>query len=61
MANLIAVIVIVAILALAAGYVVRAKKRGAKCIGCPDNKTCAKGQDSMCSGKCSNCSGHCGH
>lgn len=61
MANLIAVIVIVAILALAAGYVVRAKKRGEKCIGCPDSKTCGKGQGSMCSGNCSNCSGHCGH
>lgn len=61
MANLIAVIVIVAILALAAGYVVRAKKRGAKCIGCPDSKTCATGQGSKCSGNCGSCNGHCGH
>ena len=39
MEDAIIIIVLVAILALAIGYVVKAKKRGAKCIGCP-NKNC---------------------
>ena len=47
METVIAVVVVVAILALAVGYIYKAKKRGAKCIGCPDSGTCsAKG----CSG-----------
>ena len=43
---------VVLILGGAAWYVWRAKKSGAKCIGCPDAKTC--------SGNCSGCSGGCG-
>lgn len=35
------------IVALAAGYVIKAKKSGKKCIGCPD---------SGCSGCCGHCS-----
>ena len=31
--------IIVLIVALAAGYVIRAKKRGKACIGCPGNCT----------------------
>ena len=45
--------VIIALVALilggAAWYVWRAKKKGAKCIGCPDAKTC--------SGNCGGCQG----
>ena len=37
------------IVGLAAGYVYKAKKRGVKCIGCPDG--------AKCSGCCSSCSG----
>ena len=44
--------VIAAILSLAIFYIIRAKKRGAKCIGCPNGASC--------SGKCAGCSGHCG-
>ena len=36
----------------AAFYIIRKKKSGAKCIGCPDAKTC--------SGNCSGCNGNCG-
>ncbi len=56
MDNFIVIAIIVVILALAIFYIVRAKKNGVKCIGCPDAKTCqsrAKG----CGGCCSNCSG----
>lgn len=42
--------VIVLILALAAFYVIRAKKNGKKCIGCPVK--CSEN----CSGNCTGCS-----
>ena len=56
MANIIAVLVLLAVIGLAAGYVIKAKKSGQKCIGCPDARTCGKGG---CSG-CKGCSGNCG-
>lgn len=40
MKDLIAIIVIAAILLLAIGYIVKAKKNGAKCIGCPSGGIC---------------------
>ena len=49
------IIVILAILLIIGGavlYIVRAKKSGQKCIGCPDSKTCG--------GDCHSCGG-CGH
>ena len=50
--NIILILVIGLILGLASGYIYKAKKRGVKCIGCPDS--------GACSGQCSGCSG-CGH
>ena len=47
----IAIGVIVLLVGLAAGYVIKSKKSGKKCIGCPESKTC--------SGNCSGCSGNC--
>ena len=44
--------IIVLILGGAALYIYRAKKSGAKCIGCPDAKTCGA--------NCSSCSCGCG-
>ena len=44
--------VIVLILGSVILFIRRQKKKGVKCIGCPDAKTC--------SGKCSGCSGNCG-
>ena len=45
--------IIIALIALIIGavirYICKAKKSGAKCIGCPDAK--------ICSGNCSGCSG----
>ena len=40
MENLLIIAIIVLIVGLAAGYVVKAKKNGRKCIGCPGN--CSK-------------------
>ena len=42
MENIILIVVIAAILGLAVWYVIRSKKKGQKCIGCP-------------SGNCENC------
>lgn len=41
MTDIIVLLVLLSILGFAAGYVVKAKKRGQKCIGCPHSKTCA--------------------
>lgn len=40
MTDLIIIAVLLAVLGLAAGYVIKAKKRGQKCIGCPHSKEC---------------------
>lgn len=50
MENLIIIGIVAVILVLAIGYVVKAKKSGKKCIGCP-------GDGCSCSGSC----GCCGH
>ena len=47
MINIILILVIVVIIASAVIYIVREKKRGVKCIGCPHAKQCAS------RGKCS--------
>lgn len=41
MVDLIAGLVVVLILGLAIFYIVKAKKAGQKCIGCPHSKTCS--------------------
>ena len=51
MENIVIILVLAAILGGAAWYIYKAKKSGAKCIGCPDSGTC--------SGNCSGCSGRC--
>jgi len=49
-------ILILAVVALIIGlvlfYIYRSKKKGVKCIGCPDG--------AKCSGSCAGCSGNCG-
>ena len=49
--DLLTIAIIVVILGLAIGYIRRAKKKGVKCIGCPDG--------AKCSGNCAGCSGNC--
>ena len=52
MENILIIAVVLAIVGLAVGYVIRAKKKGAKCIGCPSGGTCGKSGCSGCSGQC---------
>ena len=50
MTDIIVTAILVVILGSAAWYVCQAKKRGAKCIGCP--------VEGGCSGSCSSCGCH---
>ncbi len=47
MKNIIVIAVLVLILGAASFYIIKAKKSGKKCIGCPDS--------GACSGSCSGC------
>lgn len=51
METVIAAVVVLGILGLAAGYLIRAKKKGEHCVGCPYSKTCASCKQGGC--------GHC--
>lgn len=44
--TIIAVAIILTVVGLALGYIIRQKKKGKGCIGCPDSKTC----NGCCSG-----------
>ena len=46
--NILIIVVILAVLGLAAGYIIREKKRGSKCIGCPYAQSCAKAKKGGC-------------
>lgn len=48
MVDLIIVAVVLIIIGAAAAYIIKAKKSGVKCIGCPSG--------SSCSGSCTSCS-----
>ena len=48
MENIIIVVVLVVILGGAIGYIVKSKKNGEKCIGCPHSKTCTVGNCNNC-------------
>ena len=41
MENFVVVIVLLAVVGLAVGYIRREKKRGVKCVGCPYANECA--------------------
>lgn len=56
MENVIIIAVVVLIVALAGRYIYKAKKSGAKCIGCPAGG-CSCGKDGA---SCGGCSGSCG-
>ena len=54
--DIIIVAILVLVLGAAAGYVIKAKKRGVKCIGCPEGCNC--GKNAACNGAgCAGCSG----
>lgn len=61
MADLILVAVIFAVIGAAVVYIVKAKKSGVRCIGCPAGGTCAQGhhEASGCGGCGGGCAGNC--
>lgn len=62
MVNIVVTLILAAIVGGAGLYIYRSKKRGVRCIGCPDAKACAAGrQAGGCSGGCAGCSGGCGN
>ena len=56
--DIIAIPIIILIIGGALLYIIKAKKSGVKCIGCPHGKTCKNKKNSCCSGK-TNC--NCSH
>ena len=42
MKDIIIIALIIVILAMAAGYIYKAKKNGKKCIGCPNSESCSR-------------------
>ena len=52
MTDYILLAIIVVIIGAAVAYIIREKKRGTKCIGCPSG--------GACSGHCCGCNGSCG-
>ena len=49
--EIIAIAIIVLVVGGAVAYIIKAKKSGKKCIGCPDGCSCgSKGEGSACAG-----------
>ena len=48
MDNLIIIALVAVIVALAGAYVYKEKKKGKKCIGCPEGSKCASGNCESC-------------
>ncbi len=58
LADILVLALVVLIVGAAAGYILRQKKKGVKCIGCPAGAAdCGQGG---CGGSCAGCSGACG-
>ena len=53
--EIIAIVAILLIIGGATAYIIKAKKSGKKCIGCPDSGTCSSGKG----GGCGACGGGC--
>ena len=56
MSEIIALIAISLIICGASAYIIKAKKSGKKCIGCPDSASCSA---KKCNGRCQSCSCKC--
>ncbi len=52
MDNIIIIAILVVIVGLASLYIYRAKKKGKKCIGCPDSGSCPSSKNGGCSCGC---------
>mgnify|MGYP003296096311 CR=1 FL=1 len=57
--DIIAGTVLALVLGGAVAYIVIAKKKGKKCIGCPDSCSCSANQKEKCSGQCHSCPHSC--
>ena len=56
-ADIIVIALIVLIIGGASAYIIKAKKSGKKCIGCPDSSSCSsKAKEGGCGGSCEHCS-----
>lgn len=58
----IVIVILAVVIGLALAYIIRSKKKGIQCIGCPDSASCASchaGGGSGCSG-CSGMNSGCG-
>ena len=51
MTNFIVILIVIAIVGAAVAYIIREKKRGVKCIGCPAAGSCPN--SGKCMGNCS--------
>lgn len=62
MIDLVVGAIVVAIVGSSLSYIIKAKKNGVKCIGCPDAQTCCSGGSAgdaihSCKGGCGSCTG----
>ena len=55
MTDIIVIAILAVILGAAVRYIYKAKKNGAKCIGCPASKTCGKSENNSDSKCCCGC------
>lgn len=60
MSNAIIILILLLIIGAAAGYVIKAKKSGRKCIGCPDG-CCPSKAGHQSESSCGSCSCCCGN
>lgn len=52
MVNIVLAIILVIVIGTAAGYLIRAKKRGVTCIGCPSGCNCSHKHDQQSECNC---------
>ncbi|MBQ9991043.1 MAG: FeoB-associated Cys-rich membrane protein [Lachnospiraceae bacterium] len=52
MADIILILILLIIIGAAVRYIIKARKSGVKCIGCPSGCSCSHEQESHCSGGC---------
>ena len=52
MENILIIAVLLVIVGCAVAYVVKEKKKGVKCIGCPNAKKCSMAEKQRCNGMC---------
>ncbi len=55
MTDLIVILVVILIVGAAVAYIIKAKKAGVKCIGCPFEQSCSSQAKSECNGECASC------